>query len=417
MGRDLDPSEWRRYLPTGPGSRPAPTCSELQRYDVPRGAGASGRRPQALGPTVRGMRIAVLGPLEVLTDDAGRWRCRARRNACSSLSWPPPLRASVSTDRVVETLWDGDRPATARKSLQAHLVRLRSALEPDRPQGSTGRYVVRRGPGYALAVDRASIDALHIGDLAARGRACSRPGTRPGARGACRPRSACGGASPTRDWPDAAVRRGRAAPADRGPGRRASPALLEAQLALGRHADVLPELERLVAEDPLHEDWWRLLMLALYRGRPAGRRPGRGRAGAGAARRGARRGPGPALRAMEAAILAQDPALDLAVEPTAPRAGRAPPGSPRPARTRGWPPTRPADAALFHGRQRLVPRSWPGWSTRRCSSCPARAGPASPRLVRAGLLPALAAGALPGSETWRPVVVTPGRARSTCWPA
>ena len=34
--------------------------------------------------------------------------------------------------------------------------------------GSTGRYVVRRGPGYALTVERSAIDALRIGDLAAR---------------------------------------------------------------------------------------------------------------------------------------------------------------------------------------------------------------------------------------------------------
>ena len=59
----------------------------------------------------------------------------------------------VSVDRIVDALWNGDRPADARKSLQVHLVHLRSALEPDRPQGSTGRYVVRRGAGYALAAD------------------------------------------------------------------------------------------------------------------------------------------------------------------------------------------------------------------------------------------------------------------------
>ena len=44
----------------------------------------------------------------------------------------------VSTDALAETLWNGDPPATARKSLQVHLVRLRSALEPDRPRGSPG---------------------------------------------------------------------------------------------------------------------------------------------------------------------------------------------------------------------------------------------------------------------------------------
>jgi DNA-binding winged helix-turn-helix (wHTH) protein len=77
----------------------------------------------------------------------------------------------VSTDSLAETLWDGAPPVSARKSLQAHVVRLRSSLEPDRPKGSTGRYVVRRGTGYALSADRGVIDAVHMGELAARGHA------------------------------------------------------------------------------------------------------------------------------------------------------------------------------------------------------------------------------------------------------
>ncbi len=50
-------------------------------------------------------------------------------------------------------------------------MRLRTALEPDRPRGSTGRYVVRRGAGYALAVDREDLDTLRFGELTALGRA------------------------------------------------------------------------------------------------------------------------------------------------------------------------------------------------------------------------------------------------------
>src|SRR5919112_3275643 len=114
------------------------------------------------------MRIAVLGPLEVRTDDdlpvvvAGG----KERLLLAALAAEAP--AAVSVDRLAETLWDGDAPPTSRKSLQAHVVRLRSALEPDRPRGSTGRFVVRRGPGYALAVERRELDALHMTDLAAR---------------------------------------------------------------------------------------------------------------------------------------------------------------------------------------------------------------------------------------------------------
>src|SRR5688572_26897737 len=117
------------------------------------------------------MRIAVLGPLEVQTDDLAPVPVPGAKERLLLAALAARAPGVVSTDSLIETLWDGDPPASARKSLQAHVVRLRSSLEPERPKGSTGRYVVRRGTGYALTVDRSSIDALHIGDLAARGHA------------------------------------------------------------------------------------------------------------------------------------------------------------------------------------------------------------------------------------------------------
>ena len=77
----------------------------------------------------------------------------------------------VPVDMLVEDLWDGSPPATARKSLQAHVVRLRTALEPQRPKGSPGRYVARRGDGYALAVAPEAVDATLAAVEAAAGRA------------------------------------------------------------------------------------------------------------------------------------------------------------------------------------------------------------------------------------------------------
>ena len=90
---------------------------------------------------------------------------------------------------------------------------------------------------------------------------------------------------------------------------------MEADLAIGRHHELVPELERLVADHPLREGLCRQLMLALYR---AGRQ-----ARALEVYRQARLQltaelglePGPALRHLEQAILTSDPALDLAAEP------------------------------------------------------------------------------------------------------
>ena len=117
------------------------------------------------------MRIAVLGPLEVMTEELAPVPVPGAKERMLLAALVAGAPGVVSADRLAETLWDGEPPPTARKSLQAHLVRLRSSLEPDRPKGSTGRYVVRRGQGYALTVERSGIDALRIGDLAARGHA------------------------------------------------------------------------------------------------------------------------------------------------------------------------------------------------------------------------------------------------------
>jgi DNA-binding SARP family transcriptional activator len=255
------------------------------------------------------MRIAVLGPLAVATDDGAPVALPGAKERLLLAVLTAGAPGFVSTDLLADSLWDGDPPASARKSLQAHVVRLRSALEPGRPAGSTGRYVVRRGTGYALAVGSSDVDALLIADRAARGHARLGAGDFAQAERDLASALALWHGDPYADWPDASFAE---------PERRrllevragALAGLLEARLQLGRHAEVLPDLERWVAQEPLRENWWRLLLLALYR---AGRQ-----ADALAAARRARAvlaeelgaSPGPALREMEAAILAQNPTLE-----------------------------------------------------------------------------------------------------------
>ena len=117
------------------------------------------------------MRIAVLGPLEVLDEELTPVAVPGAKERLLLAVLVAGAPGVVSTDRLIDSLWDGAPPPTARKSLQAHVVRLRSALEPLGRSGSSGRFVARRGPGYALALPRSAVDALLIGDLAARGHA------------------------------------------------------------------------------------------------------------------------------------------------------------------------------------------------------------------------------------------------------
>ena len=109
---------------------------------------------------------------------------------------------------------------------------------------------------------------------------------------------------------------------------------IEADLALGRHADVVSELEALVAEHPLRERLQGQLMIALYR---CGRQ-----ADALAVYQKARRTlveelalePGPALRRLETAILQQDPSLDLPAKAAAAHSPGPGPGTGQPTGTR-----------------------------------------------------------------------------------
>ncbi|MGY1700690.1 nSTAND1 domain-containing NTPase [Geodermatophilus sp. SYSU D00766] len=349
------------------------------------------------------MRIAVLGPLEVRGDDGAPVPVPGAKERLLLAVLAAGAPAVVPADRIAEELWDGDPPASARKSLQAHLVRLRSALEPDRPRGSTGRYVVRRGPGYALTVERADLDALALGDLAARGRAALAAGDPAGARELLDGALDLWRGDPYADWPEA--------PFARAERRRlgelrdgALTACTEARLALGEDAALVPDLERMVAEQPLREEWWRLLVLALYRA-------GRQADALGAARRaravlaeelGA--DPGPALRAAEAAVLAQDPDLDPVAPPPrapAPLSGACP--------YMGLRAYRGEDAALFAGRDRLVATLVARLVDAPLLAVSGPSGAGKSSVVRAGLVPALAAGALPGSAGWQPRVLLPGR--------
>src|SRR5215203_471841 len=255
------------------------------------------------------MHIAVLGPLEITTDDGTSVPVPGAKERLLLAALTVAAPHAVSLDRLAESMWNGSPPASARKTFQIHVVRLRSALEPDRIKGSPGRYIVRREAGYALAADRADVDVLAFGDLVARGRAHLASGDAVTAVDLLTNAIGLWRGEPYGDWPDApfaGAERGRL-----GELRTAAlQSLLEARLALGRHGEVVPELERLTLQEPLHEEWWRLLVLALYRsGRQGDALAAVARARAVLAEElGA--DPGPQLLAIEAAVLGHDPALE-----------------------------------------------------------------------------------------------------------
>src|SRR4051794_6939410 len=216
------------------------------------------------------------------------------------------LGRTVSSDRLAEGLWGEEPPPSAPKMVQLYVSRLRRLLEED------GARIVTRGRGYELQLSDGEVDALRFERLI----------------DASQPRAALAlwHGDPLADVADEPF----AAAEIRRLGElrlRATESAIDGDLAAGRHVEVLGELERMVAAHPLREHLQAQHMLALYR---SGRQ-----SEALAAFRDARSElveqigvePGAELRGLQDAILAQDPALELATGPqphTAPRAPRAP---------------------------------------------------------------------------------------------
>ncbi|MDP9819008.1 BTAD domain-containing putative transcriptional regulator [Spirilliplanes yamanashiensis] len=212
----------------------------------------------------------------------------------------------VSTDRLVHDLWDAaEAPAKALAVLQVHVSHLRRALEPGRARRAPATVLVSAAPGYALRVG-AGLDARRFEDLVRSAAEAGDAGQRHAALTAA---LGCWRGGAYAEVADAAW----AAPeAARLTELRltAVEARAAAALDLGRAAGAVPELERHLHDHPGREEAVRLLALALYR-------TGRQGDALGVLRRAREHlaeelgvDPGPALRALEADVLAQAPTLD-----------------------------------------------------------------------------------------------------------
>jgi predicted ATPase/DNA-binding SARP family transcriptional activator len=240
--------------------------------------------------------VRLLGPVSVLVEGKPvALGGQKRRELVAALA----LEAGevVSRDRLIDALWGEDPPDTARNTLQVYVSQVRKLL-PDGVLETTAN-------GYRLAVDPTTVDAFEFERLATAGRSALTIGDAAGAAETLGAALELWHGPEPADLPQAETLRLEelrlTALEDR----------IDADLALGRHGQLVGELERLVAEQPLRERLRGQLMLALYR---AGRQ-----ADALAVYQRARKTlvdelgiePGESLRKLERAILAQDPALDL----------------------------------------------------------------------------------------------------------
>jgi DNA-binding SARP family transcriptional activator len=208
------------------------------------------------------MRFRILGPLEVQSPDgwtaisAAKWRSLL----ASLLVRPSQL---VPTDLLIDELWGENPPPTANNLVSIYVHRLKKVI------GDTeGRALLYRAPGYLLRVSDDDLDSQVFELLVTDGRSALEASDADRAAALLREALGLWRGPLFADVPRTALL---ATQADRAEELRlaAIELRIEADLACGRAAQVIPELRGLVGEHPLREGFWALLMRALE---AAGRR-------------------------------------------------------------------------------------------------------------------------------------------------
>jgi DNA-binding SARP family transcriptional activator len=270
------------------------------------------------------LEVSVLGPIQVWRAgegvDLGTPRQRTILAALALSSG-----RTVSLEQLVERVWSDSAPPTAITTLQRYVASLRQALEPERPAHERPSVLVTDGAGYALRVPDADRDTAVLEEAITSSRRLLsgvpdmlRPQvTLEGANDAARAAELLQDAlalwrgqpyTELPDDPDVTAERARL------DDLRVTAVELRvvALLALGRHAEVVGEVEAMTALHPLRERWWALYAIALVRS---------GRQGDALEALGTLRtiladqlgvDPSAPLRELQAAILHQDPSLDWA---------------------------------------------------------------------------------------------------------
>ncbi len=271
------------------------------------------------------MEFRVLGPLEVVMGGRALALGGSRERALLARLVLSANRV-VTSESLAEDLWGEALPAGATQALQVYVSRLRKVLR----EGGLDDVLVTSPPGYLLRVDALAVDAARFEALAARARDLSVVGDHEGAAAALGDALALWRGPALADVVHAPF-----AEAERARLEEERLAALEhrieADLACGRHSELIAELEALTRAQPFRERLWAQRMLALYR---TGRQAEALRAYQELRYRlGEELGiePSAALRRLETAILRHEPEVEWQPPPTWPRS--ASPTSARGTRT------------------------------------------------------------------------------------
>jgi len=205
------------------------------------------------------IEFRILGPLQISADGRLLPLGSPKQGALLGLLLVH-AGETISRDRLIEELWGEARPATVDSALHVYLSRLRRLLE----SAGAGSALVRERYGYRLRVEPEQLDANRFERLAGEGSEALATGKVELAAERLRQALALWRGSALADLQS---ERFAIAAAARLEEERvaALEQRLEADLVLGRHQQLIHELEVLVAEHPYRERLHAQLMLALYR--------------------------------------------------------------------------------------------------------------------------------------------------------
>jgi WD40 repeat protein/DNA-binding SARP family transcriptional activator len=326
----------------------------------------------------------ILGPVEVLIEGAPITIGGPKQRALLTVLLLNANRV-VSRDRLIDGLLNGARSESPEHVLQVQVSRLRKTLEP------AGRdRLIARAPGYVLRVDAGELDLIVFEQLVSAGRTALSDGDPARAVQLLREAETL--------WrgPALVELEGAAGDVRRLDELRVAAIehRVEAELKLGQHGELVAELALLVREHPARERLRGQQMRALYR---AGRHAEALTAYSefrGYLRDELGLEPSEELQQLQRSILVQDTALASSRQIVCPFKGLAPFAS--------------SDAAFFFGRERVVDELIARLAEQPFVAVLGASGSGKSSVVQAGLLPALARGALPGSASWRQATMRPG---------